>query len=257
LTLRHTRFFRFTILILGPLLLVSCGAYKQNIMFKVSDETKVSKQAAEAEKNYVIAKNDLLELQVFTNKGERIIDPDFELSKDVPTSNLSSKDEQTYMIDIKGVVKFPLVGEINLEGLTIRQAEEILQKEYTKYYNDSFVLLKFASKRVTVLGSPGGIVIPLVNEGVRLVEVLAMAKGIEKNGKAHNIRVLRGDQVFVADLSTFEGYQKNNMLIEPGDIVYVEPVRKPFSEGVQEYGPTLSLITTLITLIIVITQASN
>jgi polysaccharide export outer membrane protein len=225
-------------------------------MFRVSEETKLGEQAAKAEKNYVIAKNDLLELQVFTNKGERIIDPDFELSKDVTASNLSSKEEQTYLIDVKGLAKFPLVGEINLEGLTIRQAEEILQKEYTKYYTDSFVILKFASKRVIVLGSPGGLVIPLVNDGVRLVEVLAMAKGIEKNGKAHNIRVLRGDQVFVADLSTFEGYQKNNMIIEPGDIVYVEPVRKPFSEGVQEYGPTLSLITTLVTLIIVITQTN-
>jgi polysaccharide biosynthesis/export protein len=108
-----------------------------------------------------------------------------------------------------------------------------------------------------VLGAPGGMVIPLVNEGVRLVEVLALAKGIEKNGKAHNIRVLRGDQVFVADLSTFEGYQQNNMVVESGDIIYVEPVRKPFSEGVQEYGPTLSLIATLVTLVIVITQAAN
>jgi polysaccharide biosynthesis/export protein len=99
-------------------------------MFRVSDETKLGKQVTEAEKNYVISKNDQLELQVFTNKGERILDPDFELSKDISTSSIASKQVQTYLIDIKGVVKFPLIGEINLEGLTIRQAEEILQKEY-------------------------------------------------------------------------------------------------------------------------------
>ena len=39
---------------------------------------------------------------------------------------------------------------------------------------------------------------------------------------------------------------------ELGDIVYVEPIRKPFSEGVRDYGPILSIITTLTTLIVVI-----
>jgi polysaccharide export outer membrane protein len=85
-----------------------------------------------------------------------------------------------------------------------------------------------------------------------------MAKGLDKNAKAQNIRVIRGDQVYVADFSTFEGYQKNNMLMEPGDIVYIEPVRRPFSEGLQEYGPAISIITSLTTLIVVITtQSSN
>ena len=40
---------------------------------------QLSQVVAEAEKNYVIQVNDLLDLNVFTNKGERIIDPNFEL----------------------------------------------------------------------------------------------------------------------------------------------------------------------------------
>ena len=65
-------------------------------------------------------------------------------------------------------------------------------------------------------------------------------------------RVLRGDQVFVADLSTFEGYLKNNIAIEPGDIVYVEPIRRPVSEATRDYAPIISMITSLTTLILVI-----
>jgi polysaccharide biosynthesis/export protein len=65
---------------------------------------------------------------------------------------------------------------------------------------------------------------------------------------------LRGDDVFVADFSTIEGYRKGNIIVQPGDIIYIEPVRKSFIEGVREYGPILTLITTLVTLTLVITN---
>ena len=112
--------------------------------------------------------------------------------------NLSSRPEPTYLVDIKGVAKFPMVGEIKIDGLTIRLAEELLQKAYESYYKDSFVILKYVNKRVIVLGAPGGQVIPLANENIHLVEVLALAKGVDNLAKAHNVRVLRGDQVLVA-----------------------------------------------------------
>jgi polysaccharide export outer membrane protein len=63
---------------------------------------------------------------------------------------------------------------------------------------------------------------------------------------------LRGDQVFVADFSTFEGYTRHNMIVAPGDVIYVEPIRRPFSEGLRDYGPLISIITSLTTLIVVI-----
>jgi polysaccharide export outer membrane protein len=102
------------------------------------------------------------------------------------------------------------------------------------------------------LGAPGGQVIPLVNENVHLVEVLALAKGIDNLAMAQNVRVLRGDHVLVADLSTIDGYLKNNILIEHGDIVYVEPIRRPVSEAFRDFLPVLTVLTSLTTLIVVI-----
>lgn len=225
-------------------------------MFRVPEGTKLQQQMSSAEKNYTIRKNDNLQLEVYTNKGERIVDPDLELSKDGTKATVSEQ-PKNYVVDAAGVAKLPLVGEIKIEGLTLRQAEEILQKEFTKYYQEPYVVLAVSNRRVFVLGAPGGQVIPLTNENTTLVEILAAAKGIEKNGKAHNIRVLRGDQAFVADFSTFEGYTQSNMIVEPGDVIYVEPVRRPFSEGLQEYGPAISLIVSLATLIAVLNQVTN
>lgn len=238
-------------LLFMSMIAASCG-YKQNIMFKIPEEAVIKQQAEEAQRNYVIQVNDYLKLAVYTNKGERIIDPDLELLKQMPVQNGVLKPDPSYLVDINGIAKFPMLGEIKVLGLTIRQAEELIQKEYTKFYTDPFVTLQYTNKRVILLGSPGGAVLPLVNENVTLVEILALGKGIDNFGKAHNIRVLRDEEFYLVDLSTIEGYRKGNMIMQHGDIVYVEPVRRPVSEAARDYGPILSLGLSITTLIIVL-----
>lgn len=233
------------------LILSSCGAYRQNIMFKADGAEHLKQQAGQTETTYTIQKGDLLHMEVFTNQGERIIDPNLESFKENAALKPQA-DSPTYLVDVHGLVKLPMVNEVNLEGLTLRKAEELLQKEFAKFYEEPFVVLKFTNKRVVVLGAPGGQVIPLVNENVKLTEVLAMAKGVSNEAKAKNIRVLRGDKLILADFSTFEGYRRDNITMQPGDIVYVEPVRRPFTEAVREYGPIISIITSIATVIIVI-----
>jgi len=221
-------------------------------MFKVPDDYVMKQQAADAEKNYFIQKNDYLKLAVYTSGGERIIDPDLRLLKDLPAQGNVARPDPNFLVDVHGIVKFPMIGELNVEGLTIRKAEELLQKEYSEFYKDPFVTLQYTNKRVVVLGAPGGKVIPLVNENVTLIEILTLANGIDNNAKAQNIRVLRGEQFFVADLTTIEGYQKSNMVMQHGDIVYVEPVRRPVSEATRDYGPLLSLVLSITTLIVIL-----
>jgi polysaccharide biosynthesis/export protein len=221
-------------------------------MFKTGETSKIDQYKKEAERNYVIQKNDYLTLDVFTNDGERIVDPDFKLMKDLPAQTANLRPELTYLVNAEGQAKLPLVGLIKVEGMKLIDAESILQKEYTRFYEKAFVRLNYTNKRVIVLGAPGGQVIPLANENMTLVEILSLAKGLPNDAKAHNIRILRGDQVFVADMSTIEGFAKGNMLMAHGDVVYIEPVRRPFVEGLRDYGPALTLLTSLTTLVVVI-----
>lgn len=237
------------------LFLMSCASYKQNIMFKSTEGVepeRVKKEVSSVEKNYKIQKNDLLSLELYSNQGERLIDPNPELSQKNGVVQESDKKEPTYLVDLKGIVRFPMIGEINLENMTLRQAEEILQKEYAKFFKEPFVLLSYTNKRVVLLGAVGGQVIPLTNENMNLLEVLALAKGITNDSKAQNIKVIRGETVFEIDLSTIQGFREGNMLVEPGDVIYVEPVRRPFSEALRDYSGALSLLISLTTLVIVL-----
>jgi polysaccharide export outer membrane protein len=232
--------------------LVSCRSHKQDLMFRVNDPAVVSQQSAEIERQYTIKPYDQIILQVYTNKGERLIDPDAYLQKG-QNADVTTKDESrdTYTVDEFGRVKLPMVGEIALKDLTIQQAENLLQEAYNHFYNDAYIRIKSNSKRVIVLGTMGGEVIPLSYDQMKITEVLALSKSVVKDAKAHNIRLLRGKQVFMIDFSTFEGYVKSDMIVESGDIVYVEPVRRPV-ENLREYMSVVSILSSFVTLVIVV-----
>jgi len=241
-------------------LLAGCSSYKQNLMFR-PPENFAGKKTTEADatvKNYLIQVNDYLKLQVYSNKGERIIDPEGALSVDKQTGGQNQERvEPTYLVTIDGTVKFPMIGSVALGGMTIREAEQKLQAEFDNYYKQCYVQLSFSNKRVVVLGSPGGQVIPLMNENVRLIEVIAMSKGIGNDGKAHNVRLIRGEDVYLIDLSTLDGIKSANMIIQPGDIVYVEPTRRPFTEGARDLSPIFSILLSLTTVIVIYILRSN
>ena len=103
-----------------------------------------------------------------------------------------------------------------------------------------------------MLGATGGQVIPLTNDNMKLVEVLALAKGLPNDSKAHTIRLLRGERVFQIDLSTIEGFRQGNLIVEPNDVVYVEPIRRPYSEALRDYAGAVSILVSLATLLAVI-----
>ncbi len=207
--------------------LSGCKSYRQDIMFKTEkgvDPKQVETAIQQAEGNYRIQKNDLLNVEVYTNKGELLIDPNNELTKGSQTNFLESdRLNPDYLVQEDGLVKLPIIGLIQLGGLSLTEAEDLLAEEYSKFYKDVFTLIRYTNKRVFVLGALGGQVIPLLNENINLLEVLSMAGGINKDSKAQNIRLLRGDlndpEVFVIDLSTIEGMRMSLVPVEPYDVM--------------------------------------
>lgn len=242
------------------LILCSCKSYKQDILFQFDDkftEADLAAATEKAESNYILAPNDILQLDVFTNKGERLIDPNQELVSQGNVQIQQQRDVFRYIIQSDGYAAFPLIGKFKIDGMTLFDAEQAVAEKFDELYKDSFVKLRIANRRVFVLGAPGGKVIPLENENTGLVEVLALSDGVSFGAKAHNIKLIRGDLVYQIDLSTISGLQSTNMSVEPGDIIYIEPWRRPFFESLKDASPILGLASSLITLYIVIRSVDN
>ena len=260
--------FAFTRSFIGIYILLSvssCGAYRNRILFSTEEEVikeELQIAIADATKNYIIQPNDFLELQVYTNDGELLIDPNREIMREIGgggvNQNVQNMQRPQYLVQSNGVVELPLVGEIEIAGYTLKEATDLLKQQYNEFYEDTYVLLKYINKRVIILGSTGGQVIPLFNENTNLIEVLALAGGVSTNSRTDIIRLIRGDlddpEVRVIDLSTIEGMRQASLKILPGDIVYVQPVQRITSEVLRDISPIFSLITSTLTLILLVNQ---
>ena len=281
-----TFLFRRLVLLALPamLLLSSCLSsryYHQRTLFRLTDNkgrqldsTRLRIAVNRTERNYLIQANDILTVQVYTNKGERILDPNGELHfGGASTAGVSAgggtagsgnttgsgAGGTSFMVQADGAVVLPMVDRVRVNGLSLLQADSVLAIRYNKYYKEAFVSTRVTNNRVIVLGAPGGRVIPLVNDNMNLIEVLALAGGIDGSGsdlyryggKANNIRIIRGDlknpRVQQIDLSTLDGMRRANLQMEPNDIIYVEPVRRPVLESLTEVSPLISFASFVIT----------
>ena len=246
--------------LLRIILLNSCGMYRQNIMFETKGE-KLNQIIKVTEKNYIIQPGDQLGLSVYSNNGELIIDPNFQLRKEIGMTGGNNNriiDKPEYLVRPNGTVKLPMLGIVEISGYTLAQSDSLLSQLYSEFYIESFAITSLLNRRVVVLGANGGKVISLTNENMSIIEVIALSGGIDKMAKAHNIRLIRGDltspQVEVIDLSSISGMKKASLYVQPNDIIYIEPVRKVVIEGVRDLSPLLSLFTTILTLSIILSR---
>lgn len=195
---------------------------------------------------YKLNANDEITVQIFTNNAEKLIDP--------TQTNTQQQQFQgvTFRIEHDGTCKLPLLGRITMHQQTVREAEKMLETQYSKYFNEPFVKINVISNRVIVFtGGDGGqaTVVKLQHPNTTLFEALAMAGGII-DGKAHKVKLIRGDlqnpKVFLIDLSTVQGVTKANLVLQANDIIYVQPRTKVPQKILEGINPYLTLITTIL-----------
>lgn len=243
----------------------SCKMYYQDILFQLDEDftaEDLNERVFLMERNYLIKSNDILSLDLFTNDGERIIDPNNELGRGQggqqsgvnqnQNRNQGGQNINSYLVQNSGEIKVPVLGMVSVVGRTLIEAETQLQKLFNVYYKDSYVRLSFSNNRVFVLGANGGQVIGIQNENTTLLEIMTLYGGFDFGSKANNIKVIRGDhtnpQIFEVDLTTVSAMKMSIVSINPGDVIYVEPWRRPFYEALRDIGPILSLVSSVIAL---------
>jgi polysaccharide export outer membrane protein len=238
------------------LLLSSCKVYKQNIILQADNSIDAEAFRAEialTEGAYRLQPNDQISVEVFTNNGERVVDPNFELSAG---GGGGMRPSNIFQVFPDKTVDLPIVGSISIADLTIQSLQEKLALLYKEIYIDPFVRISVVNQRVIVLGALGGQVIPITNENTTLLEVLASAGGLTRDSKGSNIRLIRGPfddpKVQIINLKTIDGMRAANLNILPNDVIYVEPIRRVFTESIRDLAPILGVVTNIVTLLIVV-----
>jgi len=236
---------KYWVFIFAILLFSSCRVLNPEQMLRTpSDFEYSSPEELLVTDRYRLAPNDIISFRLFTNEGERLIDPVD------PMSGQIARTEITYEIEHDGKVKLPVLGYVPISGYTLREAEKMLEERFSAYYNRPFARVKVVNNRVIIFpGGRGGTskVIYLENANTTLFEALAQAGGIA-DGKAHQVKLIRGEpenpSVYLIDLSTIEGVNNANLVLQANDIIYVQPRERVPQRILENVTPYLTLLTT-------------
>jgi polysaccharide export outer membrane protein len=253
--------------------LSSCGAYKQNVLFRTGDtfdNQAFQSSLAKAEQNYTIRKFDYLRINVYTNDGAVIFDPIKAFPfQGVQNQNQGQNAQQTlqltqiqgnkyndaYMIDENGDAFLPRIGKIHLEGLKLYEADTLLSNEFKSDFQNPYVKTRFANKRVVVMGALGNKIIPLEESNMNLLEVLARSGSLTSNVRANEIRLIRGvgtDSITMQkiDLTTWDGLNVAELIIRPNDVIYVTPRRRVAKEFLVDVSTIIQTIVGSVTVLL-------
>lgn len=223
---------------------------------------------------YKIDINDQMTFQLYTNNGFQLIDMFGESSgSGVQTQRMMMGGGQgnqmgvmgsLYLVRQDSLVEFPIIGDINLVGKTIKEAELYLEKIFSEFYVDPFIVLGVNTKRIFLFGGASGgeaKVLPLSYNNMTLFEVLAVSGGINQSNSSKRIKIIRktenGIKIFKADLSTIDGIQQGNMIMQSHDIVYITPNFNLGTEIAQDLNAFFSFISTISLVWLTITQINQ
>ncbi len=237
------------VLALAMLMVTGCSI-NRDIMFKTPRDYKFDMISDTIERQFKIQPDDNLSFRMFANDGFKMIDLMNENQNSILTTN---RLQFNYTVDPDGQTKLPVIGRVKVGGMTVRQAEMLLEERYAVYYQKPFVLLSVSNRRVVVFPGGGGDAKPiqLENNNTTLLEVLASAGGIANRGDAHRVKLFRrkasgGRDVYQFDLSDIKNLKYADIVMQADDVVYVQP-KPEIARGVlTEITPLVTLLSSVV-----------
>lgn len=239
---------------------ISCGSRK-SMVYLQQDSTQINTLYEQ----YVpkIQINDILTV-VVTAADPKVTAPFNPLSTMTPTNMSQGVDmalRPTYTVNEEGNITLPMLGKVQIAGLTRVEAIEKIRAELSQYIKDPGVNINFNNFRISVLGEvsrPGSFILP--TERVTVLEALGMAGDLTIRGVRENVMLIRevdGQKtIHRLDLTQQNTLNSPYYYLAQNDVIYVEPNKGQINNS--KLGANTNIIISiaglLITVISVLTR---
>lgn len=160
-----------------------------------------------------------------------------------------------YLVDKAGNVELPLLGKIQVAGLTSSQVQDVVREKSLKYLKDPTVQVRFANFKINVLGE---VVRPstytVSNEKVSVLDAIALAGDLTILGERENILIIRennGKKEFArVNLSDSKFIASPYYYLKQNDIIYVAPNKARIASNNVPRNQTITLFASFAALLI-------
>ena len=259
---------QFILVVCAAACLSSCITLNPGRMLKTPKDYQFAKFPDSVKiEPYRIAVNDVVRFSLYTNEGFKLASL---LGQNSASGNLTGQSSTEFKVRPDGNIKMPVLGEINVIGLTVKETEEMLENKFQHYYVNPFVIVEITNKRIFMFkGGSSSSEISLENENSTLFEVLAKSGGASGGGNnmntggaagtgqnyANKIKIIRGDlknpTIYLVDLSKIEGLKDADIVMQAGDIVYIDPVINYGSSISQDIGSVTGLVSSVLSIFLI------
>jgi polysaccharide export outer membrane protein len=139
---------------------------------------------------------------------------------------------QTYLVDNKGLIDFPVLGSLQVGGLSKSECEKMIHDKLLPYLNateNPVVTVRMSNYKISVLGEvnkPG--MFTVSNEKINILEALAQAGDLTIYGVRDKVKLIRESasgkkEIIRINLNDAEIINSPYYYLQQNDIVYVEP----------------------------------
>lgn len=170
--------------------------------------------------------------------------------------------QQSYLVDNKGEIDFPILGKIKIGGLTRAEVIDLLKSKLSQgYVKNPTINIRINNYKVTVLGDvkkPGSYTIP--NERITILEAIGLAGDLNISAVRNNVKVQREENgkkiLYTVDLLSRDIFTSPVYYLQQNDLVYVEQnnAKSQSASYNQNTGLFISIGSVLISLISILTR---
>ena len=136
----------------------------------------------------------------------------------------------SYLVNNVGSIDFPLVGKVFVQNKTINEIQNELQTIVNDFFQFTTVSVKLINFRISLLGEvtrPGTFLV--YQDNLNVFQALSLGGDLTKMANRKEIKVIRktveGTKVHKINLLSTEILDSQAYYLQPGDIVYVEPLK--------------------------------
>ncbi|MES2388307.1 MAG: polysaccharide biosynthesis/export family protein [Bacteroidota bacterium] len=160
-------------------------------------------------------------------------------------------------IDSRGMVDIPTLGEIEVRGLTIDQAQRKINKIATESYSLPSVRVFLMNFNVTILGEVRNAGrFPVYTTRINVLEAIGIAGDCTDFAERDRVKILRTEngksEIFYLDLTNENMLKSERFYLHPNDVVMIAPLKsKKFAgRGSQTFIELLSALAVVTSVLI-------
>lgn len=210
--------------------LASCNARKDIVYLQ---DNKVDQVAAIANQYTIrIEPGDQLQIVVSCKDPELAAILNMPLvSFQTSTSTVNSTNSIiTYTVNSDGTIDFPIIGSIQVGGLTREEARNLIATKIkeSELIQDFVVTVNYANLKIYITGevnSPGAY--SITDNNVNVLQAISMARDLTIHGRRDEVYVIREQQqqrvTYQMDLRSDSIFQSPAYYLKQNDVIYVAP----------------------------------